>query len=91
MTRLGYQIPNFTYPGVASQDATLFAACLSDLTIFVTALIAKDADLTREDAVDLAKAVFDDCVRETFESCEDTSLHISVKKLLYLIKQKLSR
>lgn len=56
----------------------VFAACLSDLTIFVSGLIAKEANLSREDTMGLARDLFDFCLRETFEDCDDPALRIAV-------------
>ena len=52
----------------------VFGSCISDLTVFVTALIAKDAHLQRDDTVKLARECYAYCIAETFADCEDASL-----------------
>ncbi len=52
----------------------VFAASLADLTIFVTATIAKELTLTKEDSDALARALYELCVQETFAECDDPAL-----------------
>lgn len=49
----------------------VFAASLSDLTVFATAIIAKDAALSGGEAGNLARDVFARCVQDTFADCDD--------------------
>lgn len=56
----------------------VYGACLSDLTVFVTANIAQEAKLDREDAVKLAKHIFQFCIHETYKDCEDATLAVSL-------------
>ncbi len=52
----------------------VYGSCLSDLTVFVCATIAKDAELSREETIDLARQSYARCVLETYAECEDASL-----------------
>lgn len=52
----------------------VFGACLSDLTVFVCALIAEDRRLERDETMQLARDCYAFCLRETFGDCEDQSV-----------------
>ena len=63
-------------PSIQYAKWRVYGACLSDLTIFATALVAYRSDLGHENTVALAKQLHDLCVVNTFkgefaEQCHD--------------------
>ncbi|MGE3245411.1 MAG: hypothetical protein AB7F96_05445 [Beijerinckiaceae bacterium] len=58
----------------------VFAACLSDLCVFVTALVATECKLSSEDAKQFAGECFAHCVAATFGDCGEPALAAEVEK-----------
>ena len=75
-TRMGIRYPAAFEDELMSRSISIakwhvYAACLSDLTLFATATTMRGHDMSRDEAGDLARFCFKEAARRTFENLPD--------------------